>query len=233
MKFKKYIASAACAASAIMFTALLPVNAETSNTEQKSHVYSIASCSKTFAATAAMQLADAGKLEIDAPVAEYVPEFTMADERYKDITVRMLMNHTSGMFGTVYGNDMLLDDRKDFDEKAFLDTLSTQYLKADPGEYGCYCNDGYTLLTIVVERVSGEPFADYLTKHICQPLGLTQTGTHYDMFRSPDQQEIFISGGKRFVPEYDISLGSGGILSTASDLCKFGSSFFKGNSNSS
>ena len=50
-----------------------------------------------YAVTAVMQLADQGKVDIDAPVTDYIRDFKMADERYKDITVRMLMNHTTGV----------------------------------------------------------------------------------------------------------------------------------------
>ena len=63
-------------------------------------VYCIASVSKMYSTAAVMQLVDAGKVKLDGYVTEYLPDFKMADERYKDITVRMLMNHTSGIMGT-------------------------------------------------------------------------------------------------------------------------------------
>ena len=71
-----------------------PVNKPHQTTDTLS---SVASVSKMFAVTAVMQLADQGKVDLDAPVTDYLPDFKMADSRYKNITVRMLMNHSSGL----------------------------------------------------------------------------------------------------------------------------------------
>ncbi len=65
----------------------------------KNTLFNIGSISKVYCATALMLLVDEGKIELDKPVITYLPEFTMADERYKRITVRMLLNHTSGLPG--------------------------------------------------------------------------------------------------------------------------------------
>ena len=68
--------------------------------KDEDYIYCVGSVSKVYATAAVMQLVDEGKVELDAPVTDYVPEFRLADERYKKITVRMLMDHTSGMMGT-------------------------------------------------------------------------------------------------------------------------------------
>ncbi len=62
-------------------------------------IYCVASISKMFTTAAVLQLVEEKKIDLDAPVVTYVPDFTMADERYKDITVRMLLNHSSGLLG--------------------------------------------------------------------------------------------------------------------------------------
>ncbi len=76
-----------------------PVQSEHSaeTTVSQDRIYCIASVSKMYSSLAIMQLVDEGKVELDAPVTKYLPDFKMNDERYKDITVRMLMNHTSGI----------------------------------------------------------------------------------------------------------------------------------------
>ncbi|MDO5559830.1 MAG: serine hydrolase domain-containing protein [Oscillospiraceae bacterium] len=188
----------------------------------------IGSVSKMFVTTAAMQLAGEGKIKLDAPVTDYIPEFHMADERYKDITVRMLMNHTSGLMGTTSKNGMLLDDRDISMHDGFISALNSQKLKADPGDYSTYCNDGFTLLEHVVERVSGESLTDYINDHICSPLNLKQTGTPWNTFDKKEQAEIFINENVRFATDYCMAIGSGGVISTAGELCTFGSAFFKG-----
>lgn len=68
----------------------------------KEHMYGVGSISKTFTAAAIMQLVEKGKLELDAPVVKYLPKFKMADDRYKKITVRMLLNHSSGLMGSSF-----------------------------------------------------------------------------------------------------------------------------------
>ena len=138
-------------------------------------VAAIGSVSKVFCVTAAMQLAEEGKLDLDAPVTEYVKEFRMQDERYKDITVRMLMNHTSGLMGFMCGDNMLYDEVCTDAHDEFLENLSRSRLKSDPGTMTNYCNDALTLLEIVVERVSGESFTDYVENHICIRSDLKET----------------------------------------------------------
>ena len=142
-------------------------------------LYGIGSVSKMYVTAAVMQLVDQGKLDLDAPVTKYLPEFKMADARYKDITVRMLLNHSSGLMSATH--DMLLfadDDRSATED--LLETLSTQRLVADPGAYSVYCNTGFTLAELVVEAVSGKTFPEYLQEAILTPNGLENTFTPQD-----------------------------------------------------
>ena len=212
--------------AAAAFSAEEPVSAQP---EIKAETVSgIGSISKVYCTTAALQLADKGMLDPDAPVTEYIPEFTMADERYRDITVRMLMNHTSGLMGMIYENMMLYDDIDPAYHDRFLSYLKKSRLKADPGTQSNYCNDGFTLLEIVVERVSGESFTDYIRNHITGPLGLQSTGTAAAMYGSRKTAEIYAAGAP-FETDYCMAFGSGGIMSTAPEVCRFGSAFFTGN----
>ena len=237
---KFFLISSASATAAMILAALLMQSAggvraaETEiKTENKPHtaaatLSSVASVSKVFAVTAVMQLADQGKVDLDAPVTEYLPDFTMADSRYKKITVRMLMNHSSGLMGSHYADTFFYADRSMSAHDNLLDNLRTERLKAEPGAFGCYCNDGFDLLALITERVSGESYTDYLENHICKPLGMEQTGTVLNAFMTDEQMKIF-SNGTEFPPEYDMTFGGGGLLSTAPELAKFGSAFFTGN----
>jgi CubicO group peptidase (beta-lactamase class C family) len=146
----------------LVFTTI-PANAD--NTESDS-VLNIASVSKMYVTTAAMQLVDKGLVNLDAPVTDYIPDFKMADERYKDITVRMLMNHTSGLMGSIYEGALLFDEKSSDYHDSFLNKLSKESLKSNPGSFNCYCNDGFTLLEILIERVSKMSFTDYLKEYI-------------------------------------------------------------------
>ena len=121
-------------------------------------LYGIGSVSKIYTTVAVMQLVEDGKIALDAPVTRYLPEFQMADERYKDITVRMLLNHSSGILGTGLSGAMLFGEASTEAHDTLLEKLSTQRLAADPGAFSVYCNDGFTLAELVVEAVTGQSF---------------------------------------------------------------------------
>nr|WP_269322557.1 serine hydrolase domain-containing protein [Paenibacillus sp. FSL H7-0357] len=98
-------------------------------------MYGIGSTSKMFTTVAVMQLVDQGKIDLDTPVVHYIPEFRMKDERYKQITPRMLLNHSSGLNGSTFTNAYLFEDIDTYAHDTLLKQLAGQTLKADPGAY--------------------------------------------------------------------------------------------------
>lgn len=227
-----------CLAALIGAVSLVPANAAQdtgSGTDTvipaeagEERVYCVGSVSKVYVTAAVMQLVDQGLVDLDAPVTDYIPDFTMADERYRDITVRMLMDHTSGIMGTYYHNMLQYADIDTEYCDGLLQSLSTQRLKANPGEYAAYCNDGFDLLRIVVERVTGMSYTDYVDQHIAGELGLSHTGTAISMYDREDAVPVYVNGLPHDY-EYCMNLGSGGIYATASDVAEFGSVFWRGN----
>lgn len=191
------------------------------------NLFGIGSTSKMFTTAAMMRLADQGKVDLDRPVIDYIPEFTMADARYKDITVRMLLNHSSGLMGSTYGNGFLFDDADTQAHDTLLDDLATQTLKADPGAFSVYCNDGFTLAEIVIERVSGMSFTDFIHQEITDPLGMAQTQTMQDDFdRSSIVRTYNPSAPEQETPTDAVNIiGTGGVYATAEDLCRFAQIF--------
>jgi CubicO group peptidase (beta-lactamase class C family) len=138
-------------------------------------VFHVASMSKQFTAASILLLAQQGKLSLDDDVRKYIPELPDFGER---ITLRHLMHHTSGLrdqwsllglAGWRYSQDLITDD----------DVMSVvtrqRALNFNPGEKYMYSNTGFTLLAIVVKRVSGMSFREYTTKNIFEPLGMTHT----------------------------------------------------------
>ncbi len=187
-------------------------------------IFNIGSTSKTFDAVAVMQLVDEGKVELDAPVTQYLPEFTMADPRYKDITVRMLLDHTSGLPGTNYANNMgYAFNTAMYDE--MLADLSQAHLKADPGAMAPYCNDGFTLAEMLVAKVSGQSFIDFLSENIFKPLSLN-AGPSVGQRTDKTIGAFYVAdSGIKYPPEILSVLGAGGLSCTAEDLVKFGDTF--------
>lgn len=190
-------------------------------------LFNMGSVSKTFCAAGVMLLVDDGKVELDAPVTKYLPEFKMADPRYKDITVRMLLNHTSGVPGTAYANNMGYAFNKMIYEDT-LANLSHSHLKAAPGETAPYCNDGFTLAEMLIAEVSGRDYIDFLSERVFSPLSLTRAGLSVgerpndgiSAFYQPDT-------AKKVPPEVLSVLGAGGLSSNAEDLVVFLDSFSK------
>ena len=191
------------------------------------NLFGIGSTSKMFTTAAMMRLADQGKVDLDRPVTDYIPEFTMADERYKDITVRMLLNHSSGLMGSTYGNGFLFDDADTQAHDTLLADLATQTLKAAPGAFSVYCNDGFTLAEIVIERVSGMSFTDFIHQEITGPLGMAHTRTMQDDFdRSAIVRTYNPSAPEQETPTDAVNIiGTGGVYATAEDLCRFAQIF--------
>ena len=186
-------------------------------------LYGIGSVSKIYTTVAVMQLAEAGRVSLDAPVTRYLKDFKMADERYRQITVRMLLNHSSGLMGSHFENAMLFGDADPVAADSLLEQLSTQRLKADPGAYSVYCNDGFTLAELVVEAVTGMEFMDYVRTRILKPAGLENTFAPGDSFDTGRLVKSYRGADTRALPQDCLNLvGTGGIYATASDLAAFG-----------
>ena len=241
----KHTKNIAAVMALLMLTGCAGVSADTSaktekaDTEAKAvssekgsdageYIYCVGSVSKIYSTAAVMQLVDEGKVGLDTPITEYIPDFRMADERYKDITVRMLMNHTSGIMGSTRVNSNLYDDNDTYTHDHLLENLAKQHLKADPGKYAAYCNDGFDLLELIVENVTDMTYTDYVRENISDKIGVTDTGTPIDMYRNEKLVPSFSASGLPLDTSYCVTIGGGGIYATASDTAKFGAAFFTG-----
>jgi len=192
-------------------------------------MYGIGSTSKIFTATAVMKLVESGKVDLDKPVVNYIQDFIMKDKRYKEITTRMLLNHSSGLMGTETSRADLFDDNDTANHDKFLAKLKTQRLNAEPGKFSVYCNDGFTLAEILVERVSGKSFTKFIHENITTPLKLKNTKTPQDDFDRANLAKTYnqMEPTLETPPETMNAIGAGGIYSTAEEMCKFGSVFTK------
>ncbi|WP_067532957.1 serine hydrolase domain-containing protein [Nocardia crassostreae] len=148
----------------------------------------IGSNTKTFTATVVLQLVAEGKIELDAPIAGYLPEFGF-DER---ITVRMVLQHTSGIFnftgeyfedGTVVPGIIATTAGKPWVDNRFHDYTAEELVRLalskqarfEPGTDWSYSNTNYAVAKLLIEKVTGRSFAAELRRLIVEPLGLTGT----------------------------------------------------------
>lgn len=186
-------------------------------------LYGIGSVSKMYITAAVLRLAEQGKLSLDAPVTRYLKDFTMADPRYRDITVRMLLNHSSGLMGSSMEDGLLFADADRTATTDLLNRLSTQRLKAAPGAYSVYCNDGFTLAELVVEAVSGKSFPEYLNTVLLPAVGLGDTFAPGGAFDTSRLAKTYLGDDTRPLPADCLGVvGTGGLYATASDLAAFG-----------
>lgn len=142
----------------------------------------IGSVSKSFTALAIMQLAEAGKVDLEAPVKDYVGEFRLAGSQDANrITVRELLNQTSGI-PTLAGIEPLTDSVTSLD--AQVRRLATVNPASQPGSTFAYSNANYEVLGRLVEEVSGQKYGDYIQQHVFGPLGMSSSFTSVDPARA-------------------------------------------------
>ncbi|MQA10732.1 MAG: serine hydrolase [Pseudonocardiaceae bacterium] len=202
--------------------------------------FRIASISKTFTATLVLRLADEGKLALDDPVQEYLPGLLPYRE---PITVRQLLQHTSGM-----PRDLPLEHSwtslpevdterfVHFDPEKVVELSTSQPLQFPPGTSWAYSNTGYTVLGLLVERLTGQPIERALRERITAPLGLRDTFLARDYPFLPGkaargyEQLYDPSRGLTDVTTYNYSrfFGAGSMVSTARDLNRFFGALLRG-----
>lgn len=135
-------------------------------------VFRLASVSKQFTAAAILLLAEQGKLSVDDPLTKFLPKYPMSGHT---VTVHQLLNHTSGIFSYTNDPDFGTKMRRDLTPQQMADEFSREPFQFRPGTRYAYNNSGYVLLGMIIEQVSGMPYADYVEKNIFAPLGMTQS----------------------------------------------------------
>ncbi len=138
----------------------------------KQTTYNAFSVTKTFTALAILQLAEKGRLNIDHPAKQYLPDFPYSS----DITIRHLLTHAAGISNPVPLSWIhLVEEHPSFDRNNFFNQIFRKHNKAKskPNEKFAYTNLGYVLLGQIIETVSGQKYEDYIRDHIIKPLDLS------------------------------------------------------------
>lgn len=147
-------------------------NLDTNEDLRSDDVFHTASVSKTFVATAILQLVEEGDVSLDAPVTRYLSYFRLADDRAADITIAHLLTHTSGLPDV---EDYDWDEPEDDDGalERYVRSLTAVELIGAPGESWSYSNMGYEILGDVLSKVSGRTFEEQIESRLLEPLGMT------------------------------------------------------------
>jgi CubicO group peptidase (beta-lactamase class C family) len=192
----------------------------------------IGSLTKSFTALAVMQLVEAGKIDLDAPVQRYLPWFRVADPQVSaEMTARHLLNQTSGL-PTSSGEI----DLADFDDSPGATehqarALSSLVLTRPVGSAFEYSNSNYDLLGLIIEAASGESYADYVQKQVLTPLDMSHSYTSPALAKQNGQAVANLAVGHQYwfaipfaVPNMPIphgSLASGQLISSAEDMAHY------------
>jgi CubicO group peptidase (beta-lactamase class C family) len=184
----------------------------------------IGSVSKSFTALAAMQLVEDGKLDLDRPVQDYLPWFSMAgDYDSGEITVRHLLVQTSGIPNEAGVTSLARSSTKTTEEE--VRALSKISLVSRPGDSYIYSNANYNILGLLIDEVSDEGYVNHVREKIFEPLGMQNS----HLSRSEGLGAGMADGYTKFfgfplageVQYLDNSLAAGFIISTAEDMCHY------------
>lgn len=196
------------------------------------HLFRIASHSKTFTATAVMQLVERGALRLDDTVGERIVE--LGSSPIAAVTVRELLSHAGGVVRDGWDGDFWQLDRAFPDRAELLRIAADDSAVLGRNERFKYSNVGYSLLGLMVEQVSGSPFRDYVVEHVIAPLGLADTGPDHDETRAGDYAtgHSALAYADVRIPIDHIDTGAmtsaTGLSSTASDLVRYAAAHFDG-----
>jgi CubicO group peptidase (beta-lactamase class C family) len=180
--------------------------------------YRVGSISKLFTVTAALQFAAQGKLDLDAPIQEILPEFQVRSRfGAAPITARLLMTHRAGLPRDVLAG-MFMDRPEPFE--AVVQRLRDTELASPPGLRVSYSNVGLTVLGVAVQRLAGRPFEEHLQSSLLQPLGMAQAGFAVHPAAGPAMAQAYDRHGR--TRETGLrDMPAGGLNASVLDLARF------------
>lgn len=202
----------------------------TKDTLSPNSIYQLASLSKQFTSMAVLILKERGNIEFDDKMVQYIPELSGDNHRFYDsITVRHLLNHTSGLPNYMFLVERYLDDDHQpyNDEVVRLIARHKKYLNFEPGRRFQYSNTGYMILALIVERISERRFDAFVRENIFSPLGMDDSFVYSATYKDKGYENK-LEGYRKFrsyyrIPEtqHDGVVGDKGVFSTAADLYKW------------
>ncbi len=195
---------------------------------EKDTIFPIGSLSKTHTAIGIMMLKEQGKLNVNDKITKYFPDCAA----WEKITIKNLMQHTSGIQSITAVEPFKSNQMKDWKPEEIMAILQPLKLDFEPGTNAQYSNSGCILLSMIIEKVSGMTYNDFLQKNIAGPLGMTNTMFVGNRVIVPKRASGYMTvDGKTQNAEYASTLapfGSGGIISKVTDIIKLKDAFQPG-----
>jgi CubicO group peptidase (beta-lactamase class C family) len=179
----------------------------------------VASISKTVTAVAVLRLVDQGKISLDAPVSLYIKKFP-----YKEITIRTLLNHRSGLPYYGYFDHAVWPHNKTMTNKDLLMILNSGQMKLNfpPDSHFAYCNTNYAVLALIVEKITHKKFPNAMRELIFDPLKMEHSFIYEKSKKREKFAKSYNSRGVQQEENYiDLIYGDKNLYTTPRDLLKF------------
>lgn len=188
--------------------------------------FPLGSIGKQLTAVSILQLEERGRLKLDDKIKKYIPEYHYGDQ----ITIENLLTHMSGIpeYEELLRSNSRVGESKPVSIEQGIKLLGKQKLEFKPGSEYRYSNTGYWLLSLIMEKITGEPFDRYLKKNIFEPLGMSDTVV--DLGQIIENRAIgYIMTHKGLIKSYYFEIPrTGSIFTTVGDLYKFNSGLLQG-----
>jgi CubicO group peptidase (beta-lactamase class C family) len=187
--------------------------------------FRIGSMNKMFTAVSILQLVQAGKIRLEDPVGKYITDYPNQDIASK-VTIHQLLTHTGGT-GDIFGPDFAAHRLELRTHNDYVNLYGKRAPGFEPGSRWAYSNYGMVLLGVVIERVSGQSYYDYVAEHVYRPAGMTRTGSEPESVSVRDRSTGYMRGpgGGPWTPNTETlpfrGTSAGGGYSTVPDLMKF------------
>jgi D-alanyl-D-alanine carboxypeptidase len=187
--------------------------------------FRIGSMNKMFTAVATLQLVEAGKLQLDDPIGQHLPDYPNHDVASK-VTVRHLLTHTGGT-GDIFGPEFEKHRLQLREHRDYLKLYGRRGLTQEPGARFEYSNYGFVLLGALIEHISGTPYDDYVRDHVFRRAGMRSTGALPESVDVPDRAVGYLRASPEsdWEPNTDTlpwrGTAAGGGYSTVGDLLRF------------
>jgi CubicO group peptidase (beta-lactamase class C family) len=186
-----------------------------------STLFPIASITKTFTGISVMQLVEKGLIDLDTPIVTYIPELKMPEGAEKQITTRMLLTHHSGIHGDILYNWYLpeVSDNPLVYEQV-IDLINEVGTIFPPAKLYSYSNAAYSLLGVLIHKISGLSYPDYVRKNIFEPLGMENSIAFVGESTSNVISKGYDGNNETTMP-MKLGIPAGGIALTSDDAAKY------------
>ena len=190
--------------------------------------FRIGSITKQFTAAAILRLQEQGKLSVSDPLSKFTPDFPKGNE----VTIHQLLTHTSGIHSYTSKPDFLQSVTVPVKPDDLIQSFKNDPYDFAPGAKWAYNNSGYFLLGYIIEKVSGQSYADYLKTQFFEPIGMSNTGVHDSRAILEQEATGYAQEGKTLTKalNWDMSRagGAGALYSTVEDLYRWNEALFSG-----